>query len=283
MENRKPLVIYHKDCADGLAAAWCFWKQFKDKMEYHPGVYNEEMPDVHFRDVYLVDFSYKRHVVEEMLKYADKVILLDHHASAIDDLWDLKHPDFDMSNCNLEHSGAMIAWNYVKKVTGHRRQIPKLIQHIEDRDLWKFKYENTRTVMAAVFSYPFTLESYDRLMTITTSRGIKNLVKEGVVIERKYQQDLNKILEGCVRPFKIGDHIVPCACANYMYASDIGNKLAQDALFGASYYDTEKHRVFSLRSIGDFDVSKIALMYNGGGHKNASGFKVPRDHELAKT
>jgi len=29
---------------------------------------------------------------------------------------------------------------------------------------------------------------------------------------------------------------------------------------------------FSLRSKGDFDVSKIALRYGGGGHKNAAGF-----------
>jgi phosphoesterase RecJ-like protein len=29
---------------------------------------------------------------------------------------------------------------------------------------------------------------------------------------------------------------------------------------------------FSLRSKGDFDVSKIAIKYGGGGHKNASGF-----------
>jgi phosphoesterase RecJ-like protein len=27
-----------------------------------------------------------------------------------------------------------------------------------------------------------------------------------------------------------------------------------------------------LRSIGDFDVSKIALEFGGGGHKNAAGF-----------
>jgi nanoRNase/pAp phosphatase (c-di-AMP/oligoRNAs hydrolase) len=30
------------------------------------------------------------------------------------------------------------------------------------------------------------------------------------------------------------------------------------------------------------DVSAIALQYGGGGHEHAAGFKVDRDHELAK-
>ena len=31
---------------------------------------------------------------------------------------------------------------------------------------------------------------------------------------------------------------------------------------------------FSLRSNGDIDVSAIAKIYNGGGHKNAAGFQM---------
>ena len=30
------------------------------------------------------------------------------------------------------------------------------------------------------------------------------------------------------------------------------------------------------------DVSAIAAQYGGGGHARAAGFKVPRDHELAR-
>jgi nanoRNase/pAp phosphatase (c-di-AMP/oligoRNAs hydrolase) len=31
----------------------------------------------------------------------------------------------------------------------------------------------------------------------------------------------------------------------------------------------------SLRSNGDYDVSAIAKVFGGGGHKNAAGFEVP--------
>jgi nanoRNase/pAp phosphatase (c-di-AMP/oligoRNAs hydrolase) len=49
--------------------------------------------------------------------------------------------------------------------------------------------------------------------------------------------------------------------------------------FAACYWDTPEGRVFSLRSIGDFDVSEIAKQYGGGGHKNASGFRLPHGVE----
>jgi nanoRNase/pAp phosphatase (c-di-AMP/oligoRNAs hydrolase) len=52
-------------------------------------------------------------------------------------------------------------------------------------------------------------------------------------------------------------------------------------MFGGTYYDTATHREFSLRSLGDFDVSEIAKEFGGGGHKNAAGFKVPRSHPFA--
>jgi nanoRNase/pAp phosphatase (c-di-AMP/oligoRNAs hydrolase) len=68
-----------------------------------------------------------------------------------------------------------------------------------------------------------------------------------------------------------------------MFASDIGNLLSEDVPFAASYFDSEHSRMFSLRSRpGGLNVSLIAERYNGGGHEHAAGFKVDRDHDLAK-
>jgi hypothetical protein len=60
----RPLIIYHGNCADGFSAAWCFWRKYRDGADYFAGVYQQEPPDVSGRDVFLVDFSYKRAVVE---------------------------------------------------------------------------------------------------------------------------------------------------------------------------------------------------------------------------
>jgi nanoRNase/pAp phosphatase (c-di-AMP/oligoRNAs hydrolase) len=52
--------------------------------------------------------------------------------------------------------------------------------------------------------------------------------------------------------------------------------MAQEAPFAACYYDKPGARVFSLRSRGDdgMDVSAIAAIYGGGGHRNAAGFQA---------
>ena len=282
--ERKPLVIYHKDCADGVAAAWCFWKQYGDSYDYHEGVYNAPLPDILDRDIYMVDFSYKRDIMQIVLQYANSVTLLDHHASALEDLWDLcsYHSNFDMTRSTDKHSGAMLAWNYVKEVTGHKRSLPLLIKHIQDRDMWKFELPHTREIMSAVFSHDMTFQAYDKLMK-TTKVGMKALIKEGEVIERKYQKDLKSIIKHSTRRGDILGHNVPLLNANGLYASDAGNILSENEPFAAIYYDTAKHRVFSLRSRETgLDVSEIASKFNGGGHKRASGFKVDRDHSLAK-
>lgn len=281
--SQKPLVIYHKDCSDGVAAAWCFWKQYGDSYEYHPGVYNEPPPDIFNRDVFMVDFSYKHEIMARICQYANKVVLLDHHKSALEDLWDLANlQNFDMSNATLEKSGAMIAWDYVKKVTGHKRKMPVLLEHIQDRDMWWFKLPHTNEIMMAVFSYPFEIQTYDNLMGLNRS-GIKGLVKEGEILDRKFKMDLIKNIEATKRDMEIAGYIVPVANLNYIYASSGGNLLSKDKPFAATYYDTDKHRVFSLRSQDSgIDVSEIAKKFNGGGHRNASGFKVDREHPLAK-
>lgn len=282
--ENKPIVIYHKGCADGIGAAWSFWKYFKDEMDYYPGVYQEAPPDIFNRDVYLVDFSYKRDVMEMICRYANSVVLLDHHQSALKDLAGLEDDweNFNSVHSTEEESGAVIAWRYVKKITRHKDQMPPLIDHIEDRDLWRFNLPNTKEIMMAVFARELTLESIDELMSFTRA-NLKRLVSEGQVLMRKYESDLAKVIKTATREFEIGGYKVPCCNCNSLFTSDAGNKLSEDKPFAACYYDNEKKRVFSLRSQeSGLDVSEIAKLYGGGGHKHAAGFAVSRNDLLAK-
>jgi hypothetical protein len=109
--NMKPLVIYHGNCADGFGAAWVFSRFQPEPMDYHPGVYQDAPPDVAGRDVYLLDFSYKRPVVEAMLESAASVTLIDHHKTALDDLAPIMGRM--RCHCGLDHSGAMLAWQFL--------------------------------------------------------------------------------------------------------------------------------------------------------------------------
>ena len=282
---KKPLVIYHGNCADGFSAAWCFWRKFGQGADYYAGVYQQDPPDVTGREVYLVDFSYKRPVVEQMLAKASSVTLIDHHKTAIEDLQPLFMQDSWTGEpkqlayfTDLNRSGATLAWDYL--FPGEDR--PLLLGHIEDRDLWRFKLPGTREIQAVVFSYEYTFELWDKLMGADQVELLK-LTAAGAAIERKHHKDVAELVGVCQRRMTIGGHDVPVASLPYTLVSDAAHKMAQGEPFAACYWDTADARVFGLRATdGGLDVSEVAKQFGGGGHAKAAGFSVPRSHPLAQ-
>lgn len=283
----KPLIIYHGNCADGFSAAWCFWRKYGNGADYVAGVYQQDPPDVTGRDVFLVDFSYKADVVEQMLRAANTVTLIDHHKTALDDLrplaerMEMTNNDGRGSNfgwfCDLHRSGATLAWDYL--FPGEDR--PLLLGHVEDRDLWRFKLPGTREIQAFVFSHEYSFELWDKLMGADQVELLK-MTAAGAAIERKHHKDVAELLGVCKRRMAIGGHDVPVASLPYTLVSDAAHAMAKGEPFAACYWDTAEARIFGLRASDDgLDVSEIAKQYGGGGHAKASGFKVPRDHPLA--
>lgn len=281
------MVIYHHNCADGFGAAWCFHHHHKRQVtgrpypEFVPGKYGSPPPDVTDRDVYLVDFSFKLPAVEAMLAAANSVTLIDHHKTAIDELQqlaELQGPKRLRWFCDLNRSGATLAWDYL--FPGEPR--PLLLGHIEDRDLWRFKLANTREIQAAVFSLPYSMDTWDKLMA-GDAHDLVALTAQGAAIERKHRKDVAELVDTCRRRLVIAGHKVWAASLPHTMASDAGELMCQGEPFAAVYWDTADRRQFSLRSRdGGLDVSEIAASFGGGGHRNAAGFRVARDHELAR-
>ena len=294
----KPLCIYHGNCADGCTAAWAVWKRFGEDCEYVAANYGDAPPDVDNRDVIIVDFSYKRAVLLEMAEAARSVFLLDHHKTAAEDLKGFLGPmgynpdvlaqQYDEQRIppisvlfDMERSGAGMAWDFFHPDT----QRPAFVSHVEDRDLWRFAMPWTREVHAAMSAYPFSFSAWEEI----ASTPLRELVEQGAAIDRKHKRDIETLVPIHKRYMVIGGHRVPVANLPMTMTSDAGNLMctqpmdgvgdadwcAEKPLFAACYWDTPKGRVFSLRSVGDFDVSAIAAKYGGGGHKNAAGFTLP--------
>ncbi len=260
----KKLCIYHGNCADGFTAAWVVRKALGEDVQFHHGVYQDHPPDVEGRDVYLVDFSYKRSVLEVLREQAASVTILDHHQTAEADLKDLPgiHAVFD-----LNRSGARITWDYFFPNIAP----PALLLHIEDRDLWRFAIRKTREIQAAVFAYPYDFKTWDYLM----SADLQQLAVEGEAIERKHFKDIRELIGVVTRRMTIGGYNVSVANLPYTLTSDAGHILAKDEPFAGCYWDTPQGRVFSLRSTdGGVDVAEVAKQYGGGGHRHASGFRL---------
>lgn len=295
----KTLCIYHANCADGFAAAYVVRLFYRaralvyptcgEEVDFYAGVYGVDPPDVTGRHVIMVDFSYKRAVLEEMAKTARTITIIDHHKSAAEDLAYYAAPPavMDLSSdyfaddaeqdgavairaaFDMQHSGAMLVWMHYFSGIKPR----PLLRHIEDRDLWKFELEGTREIMAAVSSYPYEWAVWEALWTA----DVEVLRNMGESIERKQRKDIAEFIESAAHRLVVAGHNVPALNAPYMWASDAGHLMAEidDAPFAVCYWQTSTGRTYSLRStVRGIDVSKIAEMFGGGGHKHAAGFSV---------
>lgn len=287
----KPLCIYHGNCADGFTAAWAVRKALGDAVDFHPGIYGHEPPDVTDRHVVLVDFSYKRPVLDQLFRKAESLLILDHHKTAAEDLAGLLAPfgpgwkrhldnvyQDTCENCpqpyalfDMDRSGAQIAWDFFLP----QEQRPRLVDYVADRDLWRFQMPFSREVAAAVFSYPYDFAAWDQIAA-QIELDLTSISEQGAAIERKHHKDIAELVGVTKRRMLIGSWDVPVANLPYTLTSDAGNLMARGEPFAACYWDTPNGRVFSLRSTEEgLDVSAVAKAYGGGGHKNAAGFQKP--------
>ena len=295
----KPLVIYHADCADGYGAAFAAWLKLGDEAEYLPMQYGDERtkPVVYAdREVYILDFSFPRPVIEYIFGHASRIVWLDHHASAFE-MWCGKYergmfwPEETTDERRYirlddNKSGAMLAWEYFHPGT----EIPLLIQHIDDRDRWQFKLEGSKELHAALVSCrPWSFEQWKEQFwsPYTGAAGyfeeeLHTLYQEGAAILRAQDAAVTQAVKHA-RQCLIwgddngeGDWLAGLAVSCPLHQSEIGHELAnKSGTFGLVWYMKEDGSIIcSLRSNGDYDVSAIAKAFGGGGHKNAAGFQT---------
>jgi oligoribonuclease NrnB/cAMP/cGMP phosphodiesterase (DHH superfamily) len=282
-DNR--LVIYHGNCMDGFTAAWAVWLKHPDA-EFVAGVYGEPPPDCTGRDVILVDFSYKRPVMEQIIAVAKSVLVLDHHKTAQADLagLDTVFELHDKVNVifDMDKSGARLAWEHFHPFMG----LPLFVQMVEDRDLWKFSLPDCRALSAYFFSFEYDFMTWNGFLNDMEAVATRTrCIAAGEAIERKHHKDVAELVTKTrhVRYFVHGAlGPIPCANLPYTLASDAANLMAEDAPFAATYYmDARGDYVFSLRSREDgADVSAVAAKYGGGGHAHAAGFRIKSLEEL---
>lgn len=279
----KPLVLYHANCWDGFCAAWVARKALGE-IEAVAVSYGTPAPDVNGREVYIVDFSYKRPEMREILSVARSVVVLDHHKTAeteLDGIVDefCLRPDLNANPPNsaipivrfdLDKSGGRLAWEHFAYIGGWQdMQAPWLVDYTEDRDLWRHKLPYSEEVNAALRSYPLSFDMWDRFSTLTQNA----FVDEGKAIRRREKQIVNEHTRHA-RRIRFDGHMIWAVNATVLY-SEIAGELAKGEPFAAVYFDRDDgKRQWSLRSDdGGLDVSKIAFARGGGGHFHAAGFE----------
>lgn len=269
----KRYVLYHGNCHDGFGAAMAAMSWAGPAGVFIPCLYGEPLPEIEGgAEVAILDFSFPPDVLQGLMLRAQHVIVLDHHKTAAEALTGrhyeyLKGGRAPRIRFDMEKSGAVLAWEYFHPAEG----VPKLLQYIQDRDLWRFRLLKSREVNAALRAYPFDMHVWVALMG-----RVDSLVTEGEILVRAVDQQVKLMADNAVE-LVIGGHLVPCVNAT-VYFSEVGDELCKrfpERAFSAYYLDrADGKRQFGLRSRGGFDVSEVARTYGGGGHKAAAGFVV---------
>jgi oligoribonuclease NrnB/cAMP/cGMP phosphodiesterase (DHH superfamily) len=286
--TERPLVLYHAGCWDGFCAAWVARKAMPDA-NFIAVHYGEQPPIVCHRPVFILDFSYKRDVMKQIIGQAHSVCVLDHHKSA--------QAELDFPSCTPEQmkdgtgriyirfdmgkSGGRLTWDYffgddyAKKYSNADDLRPWLVDYTEDRDLWRHELPQSRLANAALRSFPLSFDGWDLIARYKDSpESWAGFCGQGEAILRREKQIVDDHIRHA-REIKMAEHKILAINATVLL-SEIAGELAKGRPFGACYFDrSDGKRVWSLRSAPDgVDVSEIAKQFGGGGHKNAAGFEV---------
>lgn len=260
------LVIYHAECYDGFTAAWVARRRMPG-CELFEGRYGEEPPYLEAvgRDVYVLDFSYPREQMLKLEQIANSLFVLDHHKTAEANCQGLGFCQFDM-----ERSGCRMAWDYFFP----HSSAPDWLLRIEDRDLWRFAYPETKDVHAYVASLPMVMEDWDEI----NETAIEDLEIWGSSIRRYIETCIDKMLPQSRLITDTNNEQVVVLNMPYLNASDAADAMLKkypEATYSLTYFQrSDSTWQYSLRSRSDFDVSEIAECFGGGGHAQAAGFET---------
>lgn len=267
--KQKITVLYHADCLDGYAAAWSAWTSLGEKAHYQAVRHQVPMPDFPVGAVlYILDFCYPMEQLINATQKASKVVVLDHHISAQKD-FEAYQGDIPVNlqmSFNMQQSGCIMAWHYFQGDSAP----PMLLQHIEDHDLWRHQLAHTEEITRALFlRRPLAFSSFEQIK-------LDVLYREGKILLKQHRKMVKTLLNSR-HSIKLNGTVGLAVNAPGAFSSDLGQALAKlSGTFGLTYHYHGKRQCYEcgLRSIGEFDVSQLAVCYGGGGHQNAAGFSI---------
>jgi len=276
----KTLILYHGSaCPDGFGAAYAAWKKFGDMVEYVPLSRGDEPPYelIQGAEVYFLDFSYEKDVMLRIREIAGRLVVLDHHKGVQEAIESAPEYVFD-----VERSGAGIAWDYFHKDVPR----PKLLDHVEDDDLFRFSLPDTRALITYLETVPFDFTVWDDVAKTLDDESKRDTL---LVRARTYREYFERLAELSIERAKLvlfeGMEIYFAASHPLKsLKSYIGNELVKR--HGPCALVVTPHPEgfgVSIRGDNSVDVAKLAQKHGGNGHPRSAGFLVPADKPLPWT
>lgn len=281
----KTEILYHSNCLDGMMSAAIVYKYLTEQLNYTedefrftPVKYQEPLPKLTPDSyVYIVDFSYPREVILDLHEKHENVIILDHHKTAQEQLLGLRNAFFD-----INESGATLTWKYFYP----EKPVPYTVQMIRDRDLWLWELPQTEAFTEAIYNLlKLDVKSWQRLLTSNCTNPddlgvvVNNLIGQGKAIVAASRNQIEKQLDNVYwSKLPLHDDLIPMINSGHLISKTCQALYTKfsDAPYVAMWTLKDDKVFVALRSSSTgADVSQIAKVYGGGGHKNSAGATIP--------
>lgn len=268
-------VVYHAPCNDGSGAALSAWMARGDRATYIRRTYHKPFNDETLRgkNVVVLDASFSPEHLEKLRKIANKVMILDHHYSAMQQLATLPGCFFAMEN-----SGAILAWYYFH---GLDAKPPMFLQLIEDRDLWKWQWRDLSEPLYYALREKVPNSDFKGYIPYVSQHNLDALIAFGKTLVAKNQAWCAEAAKDAkLRYFKLpndsrtykimcrevdNDRLVS-ELSEYLYThNDI------DFVMLWSKTNDGKYKVSFRAQKDDVNLGDISQILGGGGHKLAAG------------
>ena len=270
--NKKIAVLYHAECLDGFTAAYAAFKKFGERAEYRPVKYQEEPPEgLKEKEIYIVDFSYPKTVLKKITENNKKVVVIDHHKTARENIKAADEFYFD-----LEHSGAYLAWKYFWP----EKRAPKLVSYVEDQDLWRFKLPQTKFIMAYISTISFDFRQWGKLeIEMEELKKRKEFIRQGKILAAQTERIIEWLADKKAYLVEFEGRKTLAVNNSYkIITSELGHILSKkQPPLAIIWSERGGLRDISLRTDGSIDAGKVAAKYGGGGHPGAASFRWPAD------
>lgn len=265
--------IYHANCPDGFGGAYAVWKALGPSVKFHPGHSGVPVDPARWagRRVLLVDFCWAPADLLAVSRTAERIRVIDHHASSADALKGFSAPNVELT-FDMEASGASLAW----RVFHPGKPLPELLAYVEDYDLWRHALPYSGDLNLALTSHSFDFETWDRL-------SVDHLLVEGRVIARWVNMQVDRLANSAERRTVFG-HEVPCLNAPRVFVDRVGARLAAGEPFAVVWAVAHGKVHASLRSHPEgLRVDRLASDNGGRGHPHAAVVSLPLSEERGRS
>lgn len=282
-------IIFHNYCLDGFTGFYIFMKS--DKWEKKPIVHpdypssKDVPPDIDGKNVIIIDVAYNAGIIKEIAERCNKLLFIDHHVSIKDDVSKLKLDKPHKVIYDVNECGATLTWKYVYG----NKKIPKFVQHIRDNDIGLWEMKDTHHLVSYMdvhAKFDPTLDNLKNWDNLFNNSFLTNIIEKGKsyyeykinLVKMNYKKHSIKLFPG----FKFKEHF------NDKYTvAVLNNKCPSPSMLGKYVVENVKCDfcimweynmkrdvyIITMRS-KKTDVSKIAKVFNGGGHKYAASFSL---------